>query len=168
MPNHQTDAEFMEKVKKDNNLAFYSSVTENVPEYGRLCILPTDFVEFPRRRELEVTVPSNRSKKYKEFGAPEEIRQVRDPEVVMAPAFVWEVPLGCTGSRTPAGIQRTMDVVARFVDSPECDDDKFKVVNELKEVRRGNVQSEELRDPEQIDGRTRTVCAVPQEHSHIA
>ena len=34
-------------------------------------------------------------------------RQVRNLEVVMLPSFVWEVPLACTGSRTPADFQRS-------------------------------------------------------------
>ena len=46
LPNHSADAKLMKKVEKDGNLVFYSSVTENIPEYGRLCILPTDHAEF--------------------------------------------------------------------------------------------------------------------------
>ena len=40
-------------------------------------------------------------------------------EVVMLPSFVWETPLACASSRTPANMQRLTDVVTVFADSPE-------------------------------------------------
>ena len=49
---------------------------------------------------------------------------VRNPEVVMLPSFAWEVPLACTGSRTPADPQRLMDVVST--------QEKLKDVHELQ------------------------------------
>ena len=41
-------------------------------------------------------------------------RQVRDPEVV------FDIPSWCTGSRTPANMERMMDVVTLFVNSPNA------------------------------------------------